>query len=307
MQKEVALKDLTAVQTVDENSQILGNLFWFSVGKHLINVPSLTEKLKNSGVGENWLPNTIRPSDAFRRATKEAERRKVQTDREGIFLNYLIRDLYSDKDIVIRNIVIEEIDSKGKRLNYNPDACKITLDKTDNSIKFETTDAVTQIMAKEIEEKYTIYKDFYQEQQIRVVVSKILNSLSPIPVRKNGGIYFVPQKYEQQLKNLKTFCGSLENSEGYSIPVVNTYDNKEMISQKVKSHLESVLAQCRSVATTTKLSNAQIKAIIEEAKQAINDFNNYKGLINPNILSIELVEKLIQEIKSEIALMLERM
>lgn len=297
MTKEIALKDLTAVQSINPNSQVLGNLFWFSIGKQLVNAKKLEEHMIATGVDTVWLPKRIRPSDAYRRATKEAERKKVKTDEVGVFYNYLVRDVYSDNEKVVRNIVIEKIDSKGKRLEYNPDACRITLDKTNNNtVTFETTDSVTKEMADEIIQNYNIYKDYYGEQQVRVMVGKILNSLAPIPVRNNGGIYFVPQKFQQQLQALTNFCSALENSEGYKIPVVNSFDSKQMITEKVKSHLESTLAQIKSVENAVSLTKSQILVIVKEAKTAMSDFNEYRNLIDENIVPIKDLEAIAEKI-----------
>ena len=52
------------------------------------------------------MPNTIRPADAFRRATKEIETRQA-TANAGVFENFLIREVFANRDCVQRNIVVE--------------------------------------------------------------------------------------------------------------------------------------------------------------------------------------------------------
>ena len=89
---------MTAVQNENQEG-ILGHLMWYSVGKQLIKTDELKNKLIQSGLEEAWMPNAIRPADAFRRATKEIETRKA-TANAGVFENYLIREVFADKDYV---------------------------------------------------------------------------------------------------------------------------------------------------------------------------------------------------------------
>lgn len=52
--------------------------------------------------------------------------------------------------------------------------------------------------------------------------------------------------HAEGLAQLCRFAGSLENSEGFKVPLVNTLDNRQMVNQKMKEHLESILEDCQS-------------------------------------------------------------
>lgn len=294
-----SVENMTAVKNINEND-ILGNLMWYSVGKQLVNATELHTKLVQSGLEESWMPNQIRSVDAFRRATKEVETRKL-TDVANIYENYIIREVFADSDTVQRNIVVETVDQNGKRLDYNSEAAVITLDKTSGNISFVTTSEQTTEMCKDIENRYTVYKEHYSAQQVRVMVNKILQSLAPVPVRPNGGIYFIPNSHTEQLKKLVAFTGSLENSEGFKIPVVDTFDNKQMVTHKLNDHLDDILNQCKS---SENLQKAQIKAIINDAKSVIQDYNNYKSIVSDDSNKLE---NKIELIRSEVAKMLANM
>jgi len=270
-----SVDNMTAVKNIDEKD-ILGHLMWYSVGKQLIDAKELQDKLIQSGLEESWMPNKIRSVDAFRRATKEVETRKL-TDKANVYENYIIREVFAEHDTVQRNIVVETVDQNGKRLDYNSEAAVITLDKVNDHITFTTTSEQTVEMCKEIENRYTIYKNYYSAQQVRVMVNKILQSLAPVPVRPNGGIYFIPNSHTGQLKRLVAFTGSLENSEGFKIPVVDTFDNKQMVTHKLNDHLDDIIRQCQS---SENLRKSQVKDIINDAKAAVEDYKNYKGIVS---------------------------
>ena len=93
------------------------------------------------------------------------------------------------------------------------------------------------------------------------------------------------------------FTSSLENSEGFKIPVVNTFDNRNMVNSKLNEHLESILNDCK---TSGKLRKGQVKEIIENANAVILNYKNYKGIVKDE--SVQLEQK-IMKIRSEITRM----
>ncbi|MFD1926514.1 DUF6744 family protein [Sporosarcina siberiensis] len=291
----INLDQMTAVQN-EQQGGILGHLMWFSVGKQLVKMDDLEQGLVQSGLPVEWMPNAIRPADAFRRSTKEIETRK-STGHAGVFENFLIREVFSDKSHVQRNIVVEKVDQAGKRLDYNSKAGVITLDKQNSSLTFITENEIAKELCFEAERNFNIYKDHYSAQQVRVMVSKILQSLAPTPVRPNGGVYFVPDSHTEGLNQLVNFTSSLENSEGFKIPVVNTFDNRQMVNTKLNDHLESVLQDCKSSAG---LKKGQVKEIIENAKSVIANYRNYKGIVTNEA---DTLENKIMTIRAAIAKM----
>src|SRR5699024_4538554 len=126
--------------------------------------------------------------DAFRRAAKEIAQRKP-TSRPYELENRLVRGVLTEKQAGQRTLAAETVDQNGKRLSYNANAGVITLDKKNNSVTFLSDDTSINEVCVQIEQKFNIYKDHYSAQQLRVMVNKIMQSLAPTPVRKNGGIY----------------------------------------------------------------------------------------------------------------------
>ena len=174
----INLDNMTAVQNKQQDG-ILGHLMWFSVGKQLIKMDDLERALVQSGLPVEWMPNAIRPADAFRRSTKEIETRK-STRHAGVFENFLIREVFSDKSHVQRNIVVETVDQAGKRLDYNSKAGVITLDKHNGSLTFITENEIAKELCFEPERNFNIYKSRYSAQQVRGMVNKILQSLGSL-------------------------------------------------------------------------------------------------------------------------------
>src|SRR5690625_1408171 len=102
----MSIKTEDLIATTQSTNDMLGFLFWYSVGIKMCRVDDLKQQLINSGLGEEWMPNRIRSVDAFRRATREVQTKKP-TSNPKIFENYLVREVYSDDKHIQRNIVVE--------------------------------------------------------------------------------------------------------------------------------------------------------------------------------------------------------
>lgn len=277
--------NLTAVAEKNVKEGFLGHLMWYSIGKQLIQTEVLKYKLIEAGMDEVWMPNPIRTTDAFRRATKEVERRQA-TSQPYVYENILVREVYSDTNAIQRNLVVETVDQNGKRLSYNPKSAVITLKKDTNTVTYISDDSLLQEICMEVQKKFDIYKEHYSAQQLRVMVNKILSSLAPTPVRKNGGIYFVPSPKSFGLEKLIQFIESLGNSEGYKVPVLDSTDNRNMINRKLHDYFQSILEDCQN---NGNLKKGEIKALVVEANRVIKDYRNYKTIVATDMENIEQV------------------
>lgn len=284
------------VATEHEDGNQLGNIFWYSItGEVEITRDSLHEKFNEIGIEENWLPNEIRPSDAFRRATRETQRKKVPTSNPNVYKNYLVREVYSGTDMIQRNIVVEIVDQSGKRLDYEPKATVMTLEKENNNfvIWVEDGEEYAGEMAKEAKNKFIKYVEYYSSQQLRVMVSKYLGSLAPTSVRSNGGVYFVPRNYSNDLKKLEILCGEL-NSEGVSIPMYDTSDNRNIVLTRLENELKDTLNRCKELNQTDDMKKAIYKDSIEESRKLVKTYQAYKEQLS---LDTDSLENMISELR----------
>lgn len=282
-----------------EGQGMIGHLFWYSIGSQLITREGLKEKFTSSNIIEEWLPNEIRISDAFRRATKEIQRKKEPTSDPKKFQNFLVREVFSDNNYIQRNIVIETVDQSGKRLDYDPTGAILLLDKKQNQFSFAVPNEkniAVKSLAKEAEELYKKYSIYYSAQQIRVMVSKILGSLAPTQVRPNGGVYFVPVTYMQELKNLNSLVNSLENSEAFIVPLFDTTDNRAMINKKLLNDFEEAVKTVDLLLKKDTVSKMEINDAIGESKRVADTFKKYQLVIE---LEVDVLNEKLQLLKAK--------
>jgi hypothetical protein len=278
---DVVLKDLAAVQS--DQANIIGHLTWYSLSEMLIKPEQLRQQMIRSGLGDGWMPNEIRVPDAFRRATGVKHRRQVST---GVYENYLCREVSSDKSLVQRNIVCETVDTKGKRLDYQGEAAVLVLDKKAGIVTVSSSSATADQIAREAASRFHLFCEHYSSSALRTVVSNILKSMSPTPVRPAGGVYFIPQQFENRLKSFQLLLRSLEKGEAEIIPLINTRDMKGMITRKLQEHLRETLRSCDEGAVAN-LPKGQVKEILNDAKRVVSDYKQYSSIVTGDLREME--------------------
>ncbi|MNW45988.1 hypothetical protein D3C74_232650 [compost metagenome] len=283
------LKDVVALPS--SQGDAIGFLTWNSLSNMLITPVELKQKLVDSGLGNGWMPKDIRLPDAFRRATSEKFKREVSP---GVYENYMFREVASTSAFVQRNLVCEMKDTKGRRLNYVPDAGALVLDRKTEKVETSFVSSMSQQLVNNAALQFDIYRNNYGSTTLRTLITSILKSMSPTPVRPSGGVYFIPAQFEGNLDALVRFVVSLEKGEAEKVPVMNTMDMKNMVTRKLMDHLRSTLAACEN-GVANQLKKNELKAILEDAKSVVANFKDYEAIVSGNLQEMEAYVALIRE------------
>lgn len=283
------LKDVVAVPSSQGNA--IGFLTWNSLSNMLITPDELKQKLIDSGLGAGWMPKDIRLPDAFRRATSEKFKREVSP---GVYENYMFREVASTRSFAQRNLVCETKDTKGRRLNYVPDAGALVLDRKTEKVETSFVSSMAQQLVNNAALQFDIYRNNYGSTTLRTLITSVLKSMSPTPVRPSGGVYFIPAQFEGNLDALVQFVVSLEKGEAEKVPVMNTMDMKNMVTRKLLDHLRGTLAACEN-GVANQLKKNELKAILEDAKVIVSNVKDYEAIVTGNLQEMEAYVALIRE------------
>lgn len=292
------LSRVAAVETGDNgsNDQIIGHLCWYSIGEANYDREELRKSLLQNGFEEDDLPNEIRASDAFRRATKDIETKRVETKLEGVYKNYIVRNVTSNEQFIQRNIVEETVDSKGQKLSYKENEAILLFNRNNENISkaIITEGGMAEELAEEACKLYELYRTCHNGQAVRYMANDILKTMSPTPVRPSGGVYFVPAKHENKLHRLVSLLNSLEKGEAFMIPLIRTDENQDMLQRKVLEHLHSTLTSCQDLAKQEKVPAAQFKMLANDAKRVLKDMADYREIVGEAISKMEDYQLLIK-------------
>lgn len=289
------LKNVAAVEN-GEKDQIIGHLCWYSIGEDNYEREELRKALLQNGFEEDDLPNEIRASDAFRRATKDIETKRVETKQEGVYKNYIVRNVSTNEKFIQRNIVEETVDSKGKKLSYKENEAILFFNRDNENMSKAVIEAggLAEELAEEACKLFEVYKTCHNGQAVRYMANDILKSMSPTPVRPSGGVYFIPAKHEDKLRRLVNLVSSLSKGEAFMIPLIRTDENQDMLQRKLLEHLQSTLVSCQELAKQDSVPAAQFKMLANEAKRVISDMADYREIITEALDKMDSYQELIK-------------
>lgn len=281
---------MTGAVKQTESVATLGHLTWYTISECQIPREQLKANLQKSGLGESYMPGEIRPADAFRRATSDCEKRRIpDPHKKKVFQNYLVREVNSDSDEIVRKVVKETVDSAGKRLSYNNSEATIRLEKGMGNIEsqVESPDEVVASIVAEIKDLFNDYKTHHNSRAIRGIVGKIIKTMNPTTVRPSGGVYFIPQKHEETLTRLVGFIKSLGGqSEGFMLPIIDEESSRDMIRQKIHddiSNTAETLARGIKRVKEKKASKTHINLALEEGKRVLSSHKEMKQTLESEL------------------------
>jgi hypothetical protein len=298
----IRLTDLSAVQLEDKNNiEVLGFMAWYSIGEQLINRETLREYLVESGLDDGYMPAEIRIPDAFRRASKAVECKK-ESNEEGVFYRYLVREVVSDRKMIQRNIVKETVDSKTARLKYAEKEAILVLEKEEGVLRIASVTEEGSRLGQQVADLFQQYKSYHDARAIRSMCLTILKSMSPTSMRSSGGVYFVPAKYQEKLSQMIQFIRLVDKGEGDLIPLINTKESLEMIRHNAIRQINETFSRLRGAHDNPDLTAAEITAIVEDTHLAMNIVKDYREMIVGDLNKLELstlsFEKMLRSVQS---------
>lgn len=289
----VNLKELAVVR--QETGEYLGYLVWYTVAETWIDREKLKNLLAKAGLGEEWLPREIRAVDAFRKATKQVEKKR-EVVGDGIFCRYMMREVHCDLHSVTRHLVKEIVDSKGKRLDYNPNEAVLVLNKDTKTVEVEScANSKAQDICREILMLFEIFRTHHDARAIRSMIYNMLSQMAPTPLRPSGGVYFVPRDYEVLLKKMVAFLRSLGGrSEGFMAPLVDQRQYRDYIREKLQQYMEDTVANLARALKNGDPDRSDAVALVSAARQALSNYREYKKLLDDDLSEMRETALLIQ-------------
>ncbi len=263
----------------------------------------LRAKFLMAGVDPALMPPEIRPVDAFRRATREAEVMGLKMS-DKTKRNLLVREVVSSKDGVIRHLVDEIVDANNVRLSYGTVA-EVKFDRSSsalNSSNWAGDPLVADVLAKSAG-LYNEYRHYYQGDHIRRTVSSLLGRMSPTFMK--SALYFVPEKYEGDLFKLGDLCHLVsEECRFIVMPLFDGKDARAMICRDFENQVkEHIVRLGKEIHGDKPVSEVAAQQYIEETKTLIAQVGEYETLLRTNLSYLEAD---VQIVRAQIRAILEK-
>ncbi|KQN96865.1 DUF6744 family protein [Paenibacillus sp. Leaf72] len=282
--------EFTAVGMEDKGTvEVVGYLCWYSIGMKLIARNLLQEYVNLSGVAEKYMPNKIRIIDAYRRATKAIEcKRPLETGKGSI--TYLVKEVSSTRETVQRNIVKEVIDSNdnSEPLKYDTKEAIITLNRVhDHRLQTSVINEEVRPLVERVTELFELFKTTHDDNAIRSMCVDIIRHMSPVLVKASGGVYFIPIKYEKELRAFRELVNLIEQSKAEIIPLIKTNDTIDMVRKATLKQVNESHERLKAAYNDESISASDITAVVENSNLAFRVIDDYKDLLKSDLSDVE--------------------
>ena len=293
--KNISLKRFVGVS--DRTTEgVLGVIVSYTIGDMRVPRDALEEAFEKYNIPKDYLPNEIRATDAFRKASKSIEDKQKVYNEKGELIyqrSILVRDLLFSQTMNIRKIVEEVRDVKSRKLIYDADVGNITFYKKNNTLKVDIIRDEYSFLKDLLEERYQEFLNFYDGNRIRYMVRQFLMDREPIIVRPHGGTYFIPAKYQDEVERLgemindlaSRFAASLWDTIYIVTPFVDIEKNRELLKLRWDLFVKNKCLELYE----------EISKLMEEGKYDRETARRYEQEINKLIESTRRYEDILQK------------
>lgn len=225
---------------------LLGRVAIFSVPDNVVvRYTDLLDKLKAEQL-LSFAPKAPAAADVFRRVTRAAQKMKVEVvDNPGTFVNVLIRSVSEgdSKSPIIRRIVNETVDPKGKRLDYT-ETHDVIFNRSSTSVQVrplyskafgDPTFPAADDVAKRIIPEFNRLVGTVSGPSVREILKRGLDDAHSIPLRESGGVLFVPETRAHMVESLERFSDAIPGAFFHSLPLIKNARQDHMVEQAIET------------------------------------------------------------------------
>ena len=226
----------------------IGSIAWWTIQDVNLARDTLIELFNRLNLPGQWLPAEIKPFDAFKKAINRVEPKS----------KFMFRPILNDPNKVVYGVVKEEKRTQEETLNYEV-LNKITLLPFSKELFIENDSFPKGI----IEGYYEHFKTHYVSIDIRkMLLNVIKDHLFSTTIRESGGVYFVAKKFNEWLEKLEALIPQISvNSRLYSLGILDTEKEREIVYECFKSEIEVEIATIYKELTEMDIQDTQQRTL----------------------------------------------
>ena len=292
--REVRRNIDTLVANTSEKSTRIGYMFWYYIPKGYTDRDVADMAFRQSGLPEEYRFPDIRAVDAYRRASKSIEGRTDLADQNKVQL--LVRDVWHNKDEVVRHLVVEMKDVSGHRLHYDAKAAMLRFDRNHEMVDTEVYNTEPYVVdaVHAFEQNYPLYLTTYDSAAKRRVALNVLKDLTAAPLKESGGVYLVPRTHEELLFQLAAFIRGLPGCNEYKMPVEDTAEARDVVRDIVTNNAQAALSELRAALQADDIPDERVQDLLARARQIRKEVDVYQGILKESIGSLETDVELLE-------------
>lgn len=280
-------------RTRNADADKVGMVVMISARQALIPFSTITADLKAAGLRDLAPKNPPALSDQWRKATSSAARKGAMIGDKRV--NVLIRKVKDDEREIVRSVVIETVDAKGKVLAYEESA-HVIFYKDSSTMRVKRLVPIGGVADDVIQELRDAYAariangGCWDQDDIRRLITEGVRSLSGVPIRETGGVFFVPPAGEEKLAKLERIARGWQGAECHTLPLIendpeNPGKQKGLVhagvTASVLTDVDALLAEYRE--HKDKLTSRRQASIVRRHRAIQARVVEYRELLEDNL------------------------
>lgn len=295
---------MSSFQTYMSNAQSdptvwLGELVWYSV-THTTRIPhaDLVQRIEGQGL-ELYTPAEPREDDTFLRVTSAVERKREPVPNSDTFENFLVRKVSHSKGSVVKNIVVETVDSKNRRLDHESKV-QLEFSSVNNGANGDFT--VTPMgwpnheraikLAEEAQAAFAHWRGQAHADMLRTFINRVVVSANATLVKPTGGIYFVTQASTERLRQLERTVHDIAGVEVHTVPLVDTPAQRELVIQHfltdTVAEVDRLTREMNAALAGEKISAERFNAYQRQIRELQAKTKEYEELLGVSAATADL-------------------
>ena len=272
---------------------LLGWVAWYGISDPEVEYDALKNEFARLGLDEGALPAPLRPGDTFKRACRYAQESKIPIPNTDLYANVLIRKVAMDPDLLQWNMVVETVDSNGKKLDFD-EVAELKFHKDTNKLEIVRTDwskqrgytGISNRAVQRFRDEFTHAQTFIDSQTLRQTIRRQLDLMRAFLLRRNGSVYFVPKDQQEQAEALAELLEWVGHGSGFHIlPLIDTQKQREMIQgafeDEVHESAQKMLGDLQdSLVQKKEITNGQWVEMLERKDALLARAREYSDLID---------------------------
>ena len=270
---------LKAYSTRASNLPLLGSLIWYSVPDAVrVQHDVLTKLLEDLGLGEYALPE-VRDKNVFLRVASSHARKRVPTDDPAVYENYLVRNVLDRGDKAVKQIVVEQVNASGVKLNLTPavqveyDAGVIALTHLPSVLgQHDQAMAVAEL----IERDYSEQRNTVNAYGVRELIRRIVLRSGATTVRPSGGVYFLMAAKADVIEALVKLADSIALVDVHPVPLIDDTRQRDMLRKAVEAEtldkIDKSMGAIEKIESLTPQRYASLAAEMNELKAKTTEY-----------------------------------
>lgn len=275
---------------------LLGDLVWYSVAEATrIKHADLCDALIAAGLPA-FQPPAPKDEDVFQRVCTAHQRKKVETDDPNVYENYLMRKVKAGPDVFTKHIVVERVNTKGKKLGYDA-SVQIEFTVATGKIVIETigrrANQQALNLAELIKRDYRAERGCVNAYTVRELIRRMVNSTGATLVKPTGGIYFIMASEQATVDAILNFADTYEGVTFHSVPLINDREQQSMLrtafEAETKGTVEERLDQIDEMLAGPEITARRYSDLIAEMHEIQGKTGKYRDLLDDTLAATDLI------------------